>query len=52
MFYLRSRGVPEPEARAILVRAFLDEALEAVTHERPAHAMEAAVEKWWQGQAS
>jgi Fe-S cluster assembly protein SufD len=28
MFYLRARGIPELEARALLVRAFLDEALE------------------------
>ena len=29
LFYLRSRGIPEAEARAILVRAFLTEALDA-----------------------
>lgn len=28
MFYLRARGIPEHEARDLLVRAFLDEALE------------------------
>ena len=33
LFYLRSRGIPEAEARAILVRAFLAEALDAVTHD-------------------
>lgn len=31
IFYLRSRGIPEMEARAMLIRAFLDEALEPVT---------------------
>ncbi len=33
MFYLRSRGVPEAEARSILVRAFLAEALDAIADE-------------------
>ena len=50
VFYLRSRGIPEPEARAILVRAFLAEALEAVTHEPTRAALEAAVERWWERQ--
>ena len=30
LFYLRSRGIPDAEARSILVRAFLAEALDAV----------------------
>ena len=33
LFYLRSRGIPDAEARAMLVRAFLAEALDAVTNE-------------------
>ncbi len=33
LFYLRARGIPEAEARSMLVRAFLDDALQAVTHE-------------------
>jgi Fe-S cluster assembly protein SufD len=32
LFYLISRGIPREEARQILVRAFLTEALELVTH--------------------
>lgn len=52
MFYLRTRGIPEAEARAILVRAFLAEALEAVAHEGTRTAMEAAVERWWERQAA
>jgi Fe-S cluster assembly protein SufD len=28
LFYLRSRGVPEPEAKALLIRAFLEDAIE------------------------
>ena len=49
VFYLRSRGIPEEMARAMLVRAFLTEALEPVTHEE-AHALfEAAIAAWWSG---
>jgi Fe-S cluster assembly protein SufD len=52
LFYLRSRGVPEAEARSILVRAFLAEALAPITHE-PAHdAMLASIEVWWARQAA
>ncbi|GLR65880.1 Fe-S cluster assembly protein SufD [Acidocella aquatica] len=47
VFYLRSRGIPEDTARSMLIRAFLTEALEPVTHEG-AHALfEAAIETWW-----
>ncbi len=52
LFYLRTRGIPEAEARAILVRAFLAEALEAVANEPARHAMEEAVEQWWRRQAA
>ncbi len=38
LFYLRSRGIPEAEARAMLVRAFLAEALDPVAHEARARA--------------
>ncbi len=49
VFYLRSRGIPEDTARAMLIRAFLTEALEPVTH-AGAHALfEAAIETWWTG---
>jgi Fe-S cluster assembly protein SufD len=51
MFYLRSRGVPEAEARSILVRAFLAEALDAVADETIRARLEAAVEGWWERQA-
>ena len=52
MFYLRSRGVPEAEARSILVRAFLAEALDAVADETIRARLEAAVEGWWERQAA
>ncbi len=52
MFYLRSRGVPEAQARAILVHAFLAEALEAVAHEPTRAALDAAVTSWWERAAA
>jgi Fe-S cluster assembly protein SufD len=33
LFYLKARGIPEATARAMLVEAFVDEAIEAVTNE-------------------
>ena len=48
LFYLRSRGVPEAEARTMLVRAFLSEALDPITHEAGRAAMEAAIATWWE----
>jgi Fe-S cluster assembly protein SufD len=47
VFYLRSRGIPEAQARALLVRAFLTEALEPVTHEAARAFFETAIETWW-----
>jgi Fe-S cluster assembly protein SufD len=50
LFYLASRGIPTAEARAMLVRAFLSEALDLVTHE-PARALfEFALSAWWHQQ--
>ncbi len=50
LFYLRTRGIPEPEARAMLVRAFLTEALDPIAHEDGRAAMEAAIATWWDRQ--
>ena len=52
MFYLRSRGVPEQQARAILVRAFLAEALDAVTDDPIRAILEDNVARWWDTQAT
>jgi Fe-S cluster assembly protein SufD len=52
LFYLRSRGIPDAEARSILVRAFLAEALDAVAHEQVRAVLEQAVEGWWERQAA
>jgi Fe-S cluster assembly protein SufD len=47
IFYLRSRGIPEAQARALLIRAFFAEALEPVTHEAARAMFEIAIEDWW-----
>ena len=52
LFYLRSRGIPDQEARSILVRAFLAEALDPVTNDIARDLLEAAVARWWEGQAA
>ncbi len=52
VFYLRARGIPEQEARAMLIRAFLDDALTAVTYDPARAILEAAVAGWWQRQTA
>jgi Fe-S cluster assembly protein SufD len=52
LFYLRSRGIPDAEARSMLVRAFLAEALDAVTDETAHGVLDRAVEGWWERQAA
>jgi Fe-S cluster assembly protein SufD len=52
LFYLRSRGVPEAEARAMLVRAFLAGALDAVADETVRDVLDRAVDHWWERQAA
>jgi Fe-S cluster assembly protein SufD len=52
LFYLRSRGIPEHEARSILVRAFLAEALDAVSNEAVRAVLDRAVEGWWEKEAA
>ncbi len=47
IFYLRSRGIPEPEARAMLVRAFLAEAIDPIANDDGRAMLEQAVERWW-----
>lgn len=52
LFYLRSRGVPAVEARAMLVQAFLADALELVSHDALRGALEEATARWWARQAA
>ncbi len=47
LFYLRSRGVPDQQARAILVRAFLAELLEGIPHAWGRAVLENEVDSWW-----
>ncbi len=47
VFYLRSRGVPMAEAKAMLVRAFLAEAIDGVSDEGARAILERAIEGWW-----
>lgn len=51
LFYLRSRGVPEAQARSLLIQAFLQEAVEGVTDEAARAALGAAVTGWWEREA-
>lgn len=44
LFYLQSRGLPEPEARALLVQAFLGEAVDRIDHEAAREAARAWLE--------
>jgi Fe-S cluster assembly protein SufD len=47
VFYLRSRGISEAEARSLLIRAFLEEALAPVQQEDAKALFEAAIDNWW-----
>lgn len=49
LFYLRARGIPEATARAMLVRAFLDEAIEGVADGAARALLESAIGGWWEG---
>ena len=46
LFYLRARGIPEDQARALLVTAFIGEALEAVQHEGVKEALSDIAARW------
>jgi Fe-S cluster assembly protein SufD len=48
LFYLRSRGLPQAEARGILVRAFLADALDQVAVESARPLLDAAVDAAWE----
>ena len=52
LFYLSSRGIPRDEARAMLVRAFLSEAIDMVAHEGARELLEHALERWWEREAA
>lgn len=45
-FYLMSRGIPDKEAEALLVEAFIDETIEEIAHEGIRNALKFAALKW------
>jgi len=47
LFYLRSRGVPEGEAKALLTRAFVADAIERIGEAEVREAFEADAEAWF-----
>lgn len=52
LFYLRTRGIPEAQATAMLVEAFLHEAVETVTDETLRGALTRALDAWWSRQGA
>lgn len=46
LFYLRSRGTPEPEARALLIEAFLNDAVDGVSHDGLREAFRSRIASW------
>lgn len=46
VFYCRSRGIPEPEARALLIEAFVGEAMDKVEHEAVRDALMDTARAW------
>ncbi|GGD88657.1 Fe-S cluster assembly protein SufD [Aureimonas endophytica] len=46
LFYLMSRGIPAAPARALLVRAFVDEVVEELEDEAVVEALEARIDAW------
>ncbi|EFH09515.1 Fe-S cluster assembly protein SufD [Pseudoroseomonas cervicalis] len=48
LFYLRARGIPEETARAMLIEAFLLEAVEGVADETARAALSEVVAGWWE----
>jgi Fe-S cluster assembly protein SufD len=46
LFYLEARGIPETQARALLIRAFVGEALEKIEDETIREALARASAEW------
>jgi Fe-S cluster assembly protein SufD len=46
LFYLEARGIPEREARALLIQAFVGEAVERIEHEGLRETLLKASAKW------
>lgn len=46
VFYLKSRGIPEAEAKALLIAAFVGEAFDAIHHDGIREALNAFAARW------
>ena len=46
LFYLRARGLPKPEAEALMLAAFVGEALEKIENEAVREALEEQTQNW------
>ena len=51
LFYCKSRGIPEAEARALLIESFVGEALDKVEHEGTRQALSQFANEWLKGSA-
>jgi len=51
LFYMKSRGISEAEARAMLIEAFVADALEEIQDEELAAILKSAVSAWMEGEA-
>jgi Fe-S cluster assembly protein SufD len=51
LFYLRARGLPEKEAQALLIQAFVGEAIEGIAHDDLRQAAMAAAQHWLEARA-
>ncbi len=49
IFYMRARGIPEAEARALLVRSFIGEAIDKIEHEGLHDAVMSLAVQWLEG---
>jgi Fe-S cluster assembly protein SufD len=49
LFYLRARGLPEKEAQALLIQAFLGEAIEQIADDNLRDFVSAQAERWLEG---
>ena len=46
LFYLRSRGIPESQARALLIESFISEGIEKISNHDVRNIYEARIAKW------
>ena len=51
LFYLRARGLPEKEAQALLIQAFVGEAIEGIANDDLREAAMASAQRWLEARA-